>query len=75
VLDLLLQRPVALLDTRPAKPEEQFLMRATENATSHGERCREDARVHYEGFNVHACRADHLLAQEAVSVGLRESEA
>ena len=49
----LLQRPVA-----PAAGEPADLLRATENATSHGEGCREDARVHYEGINVQARRAD-----------------
>jgi len=47
----------------------EFWLRATENATSHGERCREDARVHYEEVNVHARRAAIVLAREDVSVG------
>jgi hypothetical protein len=44
-------------------------MRATENAASHGERCREDARVHYEEVNVHAHRAGRPLPRETVLEG------
>ena len=52
-LILLLQRPVARAAGEPAD-----LLRATENATSDGDGCREDARVHYEGINVQARRID-----------------